>query len=129
METAAEIRLRFAEQDLKKIRHKLRKLAAWAAENHSDSQFYVARPDFKPNEDWSGSEPGENGGEIHLIAQSETECLYGETTDNPDQADYLITSVGIAQGNDLMVEQVLDILFGCQSQWPDGYAQTQGWKI
>ena len=88
-------------------------------------------PGFEADETWNGSTPGANGGEIHLIAQNDAGCIYGETTDDIDAASYLVGDACIIADDSIRyaVEDLLDRLFGDQSNWPDNYAQTHGWKI
>lgn len=107
-----------------------RAIAEWAVKHYPDLTAYVA-VDYTADDEWGGSAPGPNGGTIHLISQTESECIYGETTDDVDEADYLATDAGILQDGspDQIVEELLGLVFGDQSTWPDTYAQTHGWKL
>lgn len=91
-------------------------------------QLYYAT-DFLPDDenDWDGWAPGENGGEIHLIAQNDTAEIYGETTDDLAGASYLIGSAGILDEAGEQLERKLNEEFG--RAWPDNYAQTHGWFL
>ena len=107
-----------------------RTIIAWAIDN-ADLTLYRTCPGFEADENWNGSALGDNGGEIHLIAQNDTGCTYGETTEDIDAASYLVGDACIiAEGSArAAVGDLLDRLFGDQSTWPDNCAQTHGWKI
>ena len=87
----------------------------------------------EPGDDWQGSAPGFHGGEIHLVAQDDTHgCLYAETTDDLDAADYLVGSAGLSAYQDTTsavraIRDLLDLVFG--DVWPDNYAQCDGWRL
>jgi len=108
-----------------------KQIIRWAIETADLTLYYSIDSEFDPPENWDGSCPGDNGGEIHLIAQSETECLYGETTDDIAGASYLVGDCVIVADDSARaaVEDLLNRLFGSQSNWPDNYAQTRGWKL
>lgn len=91
--------------------------------------LYVACPDFVADEDWGGSSEDEDGNEIVLLAQNDTDCLYGYETTDADKADYLITGRSSAFNTPELdaLDELLDSVFG--GNWPDNYAQTHGWSI
>jgi hypothetical protein len=109
------------------------KIIKWAMEHGITG--YRTVDNFVPDAEWGGESPGPNGGEIHLIAQMDTNRggreIYGETTGNPDDVSYLVTDDGMPQaGTDLAaVEELLDIVFNDQSEWPDTWAHTHGWFV
>jgi len=114
--------------------HEITKIAEWVL-GTGHYALYILR-DFEPDEDWDwgGSAPGLSGGEIHLIAQSDDGAIYAETTTNAEQADFIIGEAGVIGPDEIVakieiIEELLNALFGDQSDWPDTYAQTHGWRI
>jgi len=106
-----------------------KKIIEFVLENGCNFRLYREDSDFEQPDDWPGRAPGLNGGEIHLIAQTDESALYAETTDSMEGATHLITSSGVQTPEHEMLCDLLDELFGPQAKWPDNYAQTRGWKI
>ena len=108
-----------------------RQIVEWVLEHDGFFQLYIERPDFEPDDTWDGTAPGLEGGMIHLIASTDSDSTYAETTDDMEKADYLVSEMCILQPGTMraMIIDLLDRAFGGQEQWPDNYAQTRGWRI
>lgn len=83
----------------------------------------------------AGEVPGQHGGRIQVIGQTDNSSVYGETTDDVSAADYLCGDVGGSYTDPAMqarwdsVRSLLDAVFGDSDDWPDNYAQVMGWEL
>lgn len=72
-----------------------------------------------------------DGHEVHLLAQTQQDSIYGYEVSDASEANYLVADdLGPTPAPDVaVIVRVLDVLFGSMDDWPDNYAQTCGWDV
>ena len=72
-----------------------------------------------------------DGHEVVLLAQTQQANIYGYEVKNAADANYLVSEAygSFATPEIAVMIRVLDALFGSTDDWPDNYAQTNGWDI